>query len=408
MQAKERLVLNMISYGEIVDETFETSSLVAKCGKILILCYEYEKDKSSLDQRFTDNQFVYQLLAQDADVIRSDWEKIQKKVLAGKAHELSEGDTYYLKANRKGSGGEKEKPSAQPFSQTPAMRRSYSLSPGYLTSIIERASSAEGEKLETGHGEISERRVPSTVSKVKIHSTAQDLSENKPADLADSFSKIASDEGSLGLNHGQTFDEATQNRIGAFVGRTTADLIDLFGLANASGQVSKSIRHTLITKMLSNGNSSVKELKLAGIQVKTIRLKQDGSTRESMSFSPFDYMELVKHDWEESEFLEVLERKFLLAIFQEDSNGVEHFSKLAYWNMPYQDRLQAQEVWEETKARIEDGTYIFPQSSATAVAHVRPHGRNAADTIECPDGEFRGKKSFWLNQKYVERVVSSL
>jgi DNA mismatch repair protein MutH len=357
LQAKERLVLNMINYSDIVLENFETSSLVSKCGKILILCYEYDKSKSSLDQRFTDKQFVYRLLAQDAEVIRNDWQTIQKKVLEGKAHELSEGDTFYLKANRKGSGGEKEKPSSQPFSKTPAMRRSFSLSSTYLTSIIDKS---------------------------------------QPND------------GSLNLSAGQSIEEATQERIGKYVGRTTTELIEAFELSNESGQTSKSIRHTLITKMLSNGNSSVKELKLAGIQVKTIRLKHDGRTRESMSFSPFDYKELMKHEWEDSEFLEVLERKFLLAIFQDDSNGVEHFSKLAYWNMPYDDRLQAQEVWEETKARIEDGTYIFPQASATAVAHVRPHGRNAADTIECPDGVFRGKKSFWLNQKYIEKVVSSL
>lgn len=357
LQAKERLVLNMINYKDIVLEKFETSSLVAKCGKILILCYEYDKSKSSLDQRFTDKQFVYRLLAQDAEVIRSDWATIQRKVLEGKAHELSEGDTFYLKANRKGSGGEKEKPSPQPYSEIPAMRRSFSLSSTYLTSIIDNS---------------------------------------QPND------------GSLNLSAGQTIEEATQERIGKYVGRTTTELIEIFGLANASGQVSKSVRHTLITKILSNGNSSVKELKLAGIQVKTVRLKKDGRARESMSFSPFDYKELLKHDWEDSEFFEVLERKFLLAIFQEDENSVEHFSKLAYWNMPYEDRLQAQEVWEETKTRIEDGTYIFPQASATAVAHVRPHGKNAADTVECPDGVFRGKKSFWLNQRYIEKVVSSL
>jgi DNA mismatch repair protein MutH len=355
--AKERLVLNMINYHDIVEEVFEQSSLVLKCGKILILCYEYDKSKSSLDQRFTDKQFVYRLLAQDAEVIRSDWSTIQRKVLEGKAHELSEGDTFYLKANRKGSGGEKEKPSTQPYSEIPAMRRSFSLSSTYLTSVIDNSMPNDG---------------------------------------------------SLNLSAGQTIEEATQERIGKYVGRTTTELIEIFGLAKANERVSKSVRHTLITKILSNGNSSVKELKLAGIQVKTVRLKKDGRARESMSFSPFDYKEILEGEWEDSEFSEVLERKFLFAVFQDDQFGLEHFTKLVYWNMPYQDRLQAQEVWEETQARIQDGTYTFPQASATAVAHVRPHGRNAADTVQCPDGVFRGKKSFWLNQRYIEMVVANL
>jgi DNA mismatch repair protein MutH len=357
LQAKERLVLNMINYNDIVLEQFENSSLVAKCGKTLILCYEYDKTKSSLDQRFTDKQFVYRLLAQDADVIRSDWEVIQKKVLEGKAHELSEGDTFYLKANRKGSGGEKEKPSPQPFSKTPAMRRSFSLSSTYLTSVIDNSQPNDGV---------------------------------------------------LGIEPGQTFEEATQARIGKFVGEKTNDLISMFGLVKPGKKVSKSVRHTLITKILSGGNSSVKELKRAGIEVKTVRLKADGRAREHMSFSAFDYKEILEGEWEDSEFSEVLERKFLFAVFQDDQFGLEHFTKLVYWNMPYQDRLQAQEVWEETQARIQDGTYTFPQASATAVAHVRPHGRNAADTVQCPDGVFRGKKSFWLNQRYIEMVVANL
>jgi DNA mismatch repair protein MutH len=160
--------------------------------------------------------------------------------------------------------------------------------------------------------------------------------------------------------------------------------------------------------MLSDGGSSVKELQKAGIRLKTIRLKKTGRTREAMSFQSFDYCEIAQQEWEESAFCDALEDKFLFAIFQEDEDGVEHFAKAEYWNMPYQDRLLAQEVWEETKERILAGNYTFPQSSENQVSHVRPHARNAEDKIMCPDGEMRMKRSFWLNQRYIEQVVSSL
>ena len=108
LKAKERLVLNMINFHEIVNETFETSSFYKKCQKILILCYLYDKSKLEVDQVFTENQFIFRLIEQELDVIKRDWELIQKKVRDGLAHEISEGDTFYLKANRKGAGGDKD------------------------------------------------------------------------------------------------------------------------------------------------------------------------------------------------------------------------------------------------------------------------------------------------------------
>ena len=40
---------------------------------------------------------------QDLIIIKQDWELINQKIKDGKAHELSEGDTFYLGACTKGS-----------------------------------------------------------------------------------------------------------------------------------------------------------------------------------------------------------------------------------------------------------------------------------------------------------------
>lgn len=47
--SKERLVITMINYRDVVNETFETSHLLAKASNILLISYLYEKDKDPLD-----------------------------------------------------------------------------------------------------------------------------------------------------------------------------------------------------------------------------------------------------------------------------------------------------------------------------------------------------------------------
>jgi DNA mismatch repair protein MutH len=79
---------------------------------------------------------MYEFPVNDLPVIKSDWEKIQGKVMQGKAHELSEGDTFYLGACRKGAGGAKEKLRTQPFSSIGAPSRAFSFKQGYLTRLI--------------------------------------------------------------------------------------------------------------------------------------------------------------------------------------------------------------------------------------------------------------------------------
>ncbi len=356
VKAKERLVLNMINFHEIVNETFETSSFYKKCQKILILCYLYDKSKLEVDQVFTENQFIFRLIEQELDVIKRDWELIQKKVRDGLAHEISEGDTFYLKANRKGAGGDKDL-SAQPQSEIQANRRSWSFNAGYMTSVIAGAEPNSG---------------------------------------------------SLGRSSGETFEQATHRRLAMHVGKKSQDLFEQFGLVREGIKLSKSARYDLLVRILSDGGSSVQELSKAGIRLKTIRLKASGRPREAMSFQSFDYCEIVNQEWEDSDFSQVLEQKFLFAVFQEGADGVERFVKAEYWNMPYEDRRQAQEVWEETRLRIQQGRYEFPQSSENQVSHVRPHARNSEDKIMCPDGEMRMKRSFWLNLRYIERVVAEL
>jgi len=135
ISAKERLVLGKIDYKSIVNEEFNFSRLLFKNKKILIIWYKYDREKQYKDFVITDFQ-LYDM-TDDSLIIKNDFELIKQKVLDGKAHLLSEGDTSYLGACTKGSTGQDR--TSQPFSDIPAMPRAYSLKNSYMTGILRNA-----------------------------------------------------------------------------------------------------------------------------------------------------------------------------------------------------------------------------------------------------------------------------
>ena len=132
-RSKERLVLNIINYINVVNQDFETSDFVKKNSSILLVFYLHERDKNVLE-------YIIKLIGEwsfpltDLEIIKKDWEFITKKIAAGKAHELSEGDTFYLGACTKGANALSVR--IQPFSEIPAKQRAYSFKQGYVNHII--------------------------------------------------------------------------------------------------------------------------------------------------------------------------------------------------------------------------------------------------------------------------------
>lgn len=354
--AKERLTLTMIDFESIINETWETSSLLLKCNLMLILFYLYEENKPVFDRKFVLNPLLYKLLENDAEQLRRDWEAIRQKVVDKKAHELSEGDTVYLGAARKGSGGASEKLKSQPNSSLLAKGRAFSLKQGYLTKVIQ------------GH---------------------------------------IADEGLIGVGKGQTLESATYERFRPYLGMTVEEIstsLDFF----KSGPNHKAFNSNLAARILKAKNGTVFELEKAGIKMRTVRLKPSGRPKEGFPFPAFDYFEVLESEWEDSDFLGNLEQKYLFVVFQIDTNGVERLARTGYWNMPYEDRIQAREVWEETKRRIAAGEDALPGMKDHPIAHVRPHARNSNDVVPTPFGGLQKKKSFWLNSGYLGEVLARL
>jgi len=352
-KAKERLVLTMINYEEIVKEDWDSSTLLSKCGLMLILFYLYEKNRPVVDRRFVLEPLLYRMLGDDWPVIKRDWETIRQKVLEGKAHELSEGDTIYLGACRKGAGGPNEPLRQQPFSAEGAKARAFSFKTEFMNHLIQ------------GH---------LTLPPV------------------------------LGLSQGLSLEDAVSMRFQAFTNKSLAELSSQFGIEKISKN-QKGFYRQLAVRMLAKGGNSVPELDKAGIEMKTIRLTASGKPRESMSFPGFKFLDIVKESWEDSAFFEKIEKKFLFVVFQIDEEGVDRFKGAFLWNMPYEDRLEAKRVWEDTKRRTAEDATDLPRISESPIAHVRPKARAGEDKIPTPQGTNHVRQAFWLNASYIKGVV---
>ena len=83
-----------------------------KCNTMLLMSYEHLADKPKGDFRI-DAAVLFSFPEEDLAIIEHDWETIMEKVRAGRAHELSEGDTLYLAACTKGANASNVR--QQPF-----------------------------------------------------------------------------------------------------------------------------------------------------------------------------------------------------------------------------------------------------------------------------------------------------
>lgn len=376
-RSKERLVLNIINYLEVVNEDFENSSFWKKNSHLLLIFYLYEKDSDLLD-------YVIKLVGdwnfsdEDLKIIKHDWLTINQKIKDGKAHELSEGDTFYLGACTKGSKALKSFRD-QPFNQEKAKQRAYSLKQGYVNHII--ANIAKEESAVYG----------------KIINTPELLEKT------------------------QNIEDYVISKFQPFYGKTAKEIEFELGLtlnSNAKNYFANITNSVLGLKL----GQKIEEFQKADIQVKTIRLKENNLPKEGISFPTFKYEEIIEMDWEDSDFKNILESRFFFVFYQ--FQGEELILKsVKFWNMPHLDILEAKEVWLETKNLIEQGKIVeridskgtrftyFPKKHANRISHVRPHASNANDTFPLPfSDQLTGlneytKHCFWLNNSYVKDEI---
>lgn len=359
-QAKERLVLGIINYLEEYQKTWLTSTFIKKSSNLLLLFYHYEKDKSYFDYYFR-LIGIHRFSRNDLAIIKNDWEKIVLFIKNGKAHELSEKDTHYLAASRKGAGNDKDD-REQPFSKIPAKQRAFSLKQTYMNTII----------------------IAWTVSRE---------AELEPLIVGDDLNK-------------NNLEEIVISRISRYYNKNTKELEKITGYHSDNNAKNK---YSIIgLRLLGINKGRAEEFEKAGITIKTIRLMSNGTPKESMSFPFFHYLELINEEWETSTLYSLLDKRFLFLIFQYTEKGELIFKKAQFWSIPFADIDGEVRLTSEKTKKLVAASAInkLPGIKDTKVVHVRPHGRNAQDVDLAPNGSYYPKKSFWLNAGYLKNIIS--
>jgi len=376
-RAKERLVLNIINYIEVYKEEFENSSFWKKNAHLLLVFYLHDNDLDLLDYNIRlVNDWQYP--SEDLRIIKHDWETINKKIKDGKAHELSEGDTFYLGACTKGSTALKSFRN-QPFNEEKAKQRAYSLKQGYVNHIIANISQEETET----YGKIIER--PEILDAV------------------------------------QSIEEIVISKFLPFYGKSAKEIEKYLGLE--LNQKAKSYFANLTNAILGlKLGQKIEEFEKADIQVKTIRLSENNLPKEDISFPTFEFQELIKTDWEDSDFKNILESKFFFVFYQYENDDLI-LKKVRFWNMPQSDISEAKIVWDKMIEAVSRGLIVrevsdigirktyFPKKTENRISHVRPHARNAADTFMLPIPDKLTKLTeytkhcFWFNASYVRDEI---
>lgn len=368
LSAKERLVLTMIDYYQVVEEEFEQSHMWEKSRVILLIYYLYRKDiQYNLDYKINYSR-LFTPPEKDVKVIKHDYELIVSKIRAGRAHELSEGDTLYLGAAPKAATSKNRR--KQPYSDELAKPRAFTFKTSYMTYVLNNYI------------------VPGEVT----------------------YEPILTDTGVDSL------EDYVMEKIESYRSCSVDDLCVEFDI-NPQKQP-KNLGAILAYRMLGIRGNHAEEFEKANVQVKTIRISHNDKIKESMSFPTFKFKKIIKEEWEDSAFGNYLrETRFLFVVYKYDKKGVLRLRGCQFWNIPYMDlENEVRSVWEKTKQVIKEGIKVtvvngknrnnLPKATENRVSHVRPHARNAQDTYELPDGRKFPKQCFWLNNSYIYEQIN--
>lgn len=383
---KERLVCSMINYTEDWDKPFEKSHFYQKCLIMLIMFYLHNPNASKLDLQFL-FAVLWKIPEKDLLIIRKDYDTIITKIKNGQAHTLSEGDTMYLGACRKGQKGDSLMP--QHNSNIGAPRRAWSLKTAYMRILLDEV------KRKSHHGAYCNYELPQT-------------------DMVNMFS--------VKELRNNSVDDILLERFKKYCGKTYSQICDMLNIEPSS---SKSKYFMISNKIAGKGSVSnvnkSEEFEKSGLTMKTVRVKSNGSIKESMSFENIDYQEVADcGEWTDSRIYELFTNRFLFVIFCETGNALQlpdgktepeyKLEKVAFWTMPQEDLQVAQQYWHNIRQNVLDN-HIAPQYfwsiKDNKYFHVRPKAQVADDMTENPNGGMVQKYCYWFNQKYVKNIIEN-
>lgn len=393
--AGERLVLTMIPHDKPINVEFESSHLWQKCSTMLLIFYHRDKTVGKYDQTI-EYVGLFTPPVDDLKIIQEDYETIVSYIQSGRADELSEGLTKYLGAATKGATAASsvvtqyypyiEKDGTATRRQ--AKKRAFSFKRQYMDYVLHHYLMGERDDSEA-------------------------VIDRNNLDNA-------------------SFEEHITGLISKHVGKTDREIAGEYGLPYTGGKAQWT---TLVYRMLGIRNNRAKEFIKAGISVRAVRIEEGGKINESLSFAPFEFIELLNESWSDSAFRSYLdETKFFFVVFCK-RGGEYRLQGSLFWNMPTSDiEGEAKRCWTETRETIIKGVKLvverrangriivsnnLPGMSDNRIVHVRPHAQRSAykldgfcrgdihkDGSKLPDGRWMTKQSFWFNNGYVLSILN--
>ena len=364
LRAKERLVLSKINYNEIINETFESSHVLGKCRKMLIIWYEYDSTKEAKDFLITDYQ-LYDM-TNDFKIFNNDFEIIKGKVLDGRAHELSEGDTSYLGACTKARTSSDR--TTQPFSDILPKPRAYSLKNAYMTGILR---------------ELIEKP---TLLEIK---SKQEFS---------------------------TVIEYVKDKLKPYFGKTQVEILEEITSRQYNEIIPKNISKMISDELIGKDEDLPKKDDLfakTSFIIKNLPVKEDGKPRERMSFKTISLSDF-ETDWEDSYWKNYFEETTLIVICyaekNKSKNGFRVLSDVKQITFDENDLESFEKTYKQIKLAIEKKDVKLLPTSANGfknqMLEIAPKGVKGDDAYVNFFKRDKTKVAFMISKKLlIEKLI---
>lgn len=363
LRAKERLVLSKINYNEIINETFESSHVLGKCRKMLIIWYEYDSAKEAKDFLITDYQ-LYDM-SDDFKIFSNDFEIIKGKVLDGRAHELSEGDTSYLGACTKARTSSDR--TSQPFSDILSKPRAYSLKNAYMTGILR------------------EHVKKPTLTEIK---SKQEFT---------------------------TVIEYVNDKLKPYFGKTQLEILEEITGRQYDEKIPKNISKMISDELIGKDEdlSKIDDLfAKTSFIIKNLPVKEDGNPRERMSFKTISLSDF-ETDWEDSYWKNYFEETTLIVISYAEKNrsknGFRVLSDVKQISFNENDLESFEKTYNQIKLAIEKKNVNLLPTSANGfknqLLEIAPKGVKGDDAYVNFFNRDKTKVAFMISKKLLQNKL---
>jgi DNA mismatch repair protein MutH len=360
LRVKERTVITMIDYDNLVLETWATAHVRRKLH-ILFVYYEYLplKEKEFFPIR---HWTLWEPDITTNALLEADWTRVRTKVRHGLAAELSESDGRVLGPCTKGPDSSTLR--RQPFSHLLAKSRAFALKPSFTLELYRRTTGTAG------------------------------LTESVAANL--------------GLTHFDTFESDLLSRFHPYVGWTVGEVARELGvpLSFAKSDAARVVRRIFGVK---DFRAQILEFAESGLTLRVSRVSPQLEPYESLSFPFLRYSELLEEEWVDSDLLSRIEYMLIVPAIGDRRETPQRECRIqepVFWRPGAEQIETIRREYEIYRAEIRTGhADRLTPASETSIIHMRPHGHDSGDKDWAPVVGKVTKKSFWINRGYVGRIL---